>query len=705
MTTQMQNGIRTLFATWFIPGLLAVGALSTTGMAASERGSPHRRPLPPIETPIPRVADAASIYDEVGERFRELDRALFEGLPVAADDPQAVFIASGIADPRMAQWLESARPLGDRLIEATALEYRRAIDPQDGFTLGPAYLAPLRTTNRSIPLLVHDAALRGDRERLARLLGVQITLAIRTAGDATLPSSISAISAVQQHMHAVDALLDRGLLDATTAARLIELRAPLEQLRDYGTQAATLAELDALKIELDRILWTPLEQRPAAVAGLRITVPVKLDDNAIIAARQGAEAYLSAVSAALGNADSAAGRHDIALAEQRLRDGAFGELLKVLAPQVLPTVDLLIQSRVALESQRDLLERLARGESSPASLADAGWYYMLSARAAMQIPHAAQSAIEEIRTSASPSAAMTAEARRAIDACREAVVAPLVLANEAARCSMPTHPVSVSGAGLVRSCSNGMHGAVRVMLADAFGGGARAAATPSREEAIVIGLRIAQRFSVLGSYSHSLVAHQILRDVLVPLAQLEKQGALTPDLRKRLGDILAEMPESDPLGFGTATESERLWLGSHTFASQGGAIVAFERGHLDTLQPNHIAFLLAILTDPSQAPHDAPRGSPIDGALVDIRSWFDLAAFKRAVAQSEAVRARAHRSAQQAPVGAQDRSLSDEAVTAITWLDVTVPLDVESRMREAMADHQAALRIVSTKTTVSRRRP
>jgi len=267
MTHQMQSRIRAFFLAWTLVVALTpmAGGASTDGS-----GSARRRPLPPLETPIPRAADAAAIYDAVGDEHPE------------ADDPQAIYLATGVANDRMTGWLKSARPLGDKLIEASALEYRRTIDPQDGFTLGPAYLAPLRTTNRSLPVLVHDAAIRGESDRLAQLLSVQITLAVRTAGDGTLPSSISAIGAVQQHMRSVDGLLARGLLDRATAQKLLEIRAPLATIRDYGTVAAMQAELDALKLELERILLTPLEQRPAAVAGLRITVPVKLDDNAIV---------------------------------------------------------------------------------------------------------------------------------------------------------------------------------------------------------------------------------------------------------------------------------------------------------------------------------------------------------------------------------------------------------------------------------------
>lgn len=703
MTFQMQSCIRAILLVW----VLAFGMLpKAAGAVADTSGSPRRKPLPALEAPIQREMDAAQLYDEVGDGFRALDRAMYDALPPNTDDPQAVFIATGLADERMALWLRDARPLGDKLIAASTLEYHRAIDPQDGFALGPAYLAPLRTTNRSVPLLIHDAALRGEVDRLAELLRVQVILAQRTATDGTLPSSISAISTVQQHMLSVGGLLERGMVDAATARKVVEMRLALADIRDYGTAAAMQAELDALKIELDRILLTPIEERPAAVAGLRITVPVNLDDNTIVAARQGAEAYLTSIVQALGEGDLHASRQRIVIAEQRLRDGAFGELLKVLAPQVLPTVDLLVQSRADMEAQRRVLESIALGESSAPSHADAGWYYQHAARAALKIPLKSQSAIEELRVSDAPNGTAIAEARKAIDACRDGVITPMLLADKASRCSLPTHPPTAAGTGLIRASTLGMNAAVRVLLADSFGGGTRSARTPTRGEAAAISLRIAARFSLLGTYSHALVAHQILRDLQQPLLVLEKRGELTPKLRNDLLSILAQMSESDPLGFMAAGAGERSWLASQTFPNGDASIVAFDRAQLAKLTPNEIVFLLAMFTAPSQAPYDAPRGSPLDGALVDIRSWFDLSAFKRAAVQIDVVRSRAQRATNSAvPINDSEAAVATDEDSAVTWLDVTVPLDVEARMQEALADYKATLRRITPPTTISRKRP
>lgn len=690
MNTSMQSGSRTRVFSRLSCAILAI-------VAAPPAPSATAQPEPPAARDTAEQ-DAALIYDRVGEEFRALEKVLFDGLPADADDPQAMFLATGVTDERMARWLKAARALGDELVAASQVPYQRVIDPQDGFTLGPAHLAPLRTTVRAVPLLVRDAAIGGDRKRVADLLRAQITIAIRTAGDGTLPSSISAINAVEAHTLTVDGLLDCGVIDAHTARSLLEIRAPLAMIQDFGTIAATHAELGALQTELDRILLTPVEERPAAVAGLRITVPVNLDDTALLTARDGAQAYLTDVAEALGEADASVRRQRLGTAEQRLREGAFGDLLKALAPQLLPTTEILARSQSELEAQRGVLEMLAHGGTKPAMHANAGWYYQQAARAAMRLPINAQAAIEAIRTSGdTPTTATVNEARRAINACRASVIDPIILASMSRRCSLPHHPTGASGGGLVRSCAEGINGSVRVVLADAFGTGGRPAGSPTRAEAAIACLRVAARFAGLGSYSHSLVAHQVMRDLKPALKQLESRGELTPEVRSELAAILAEMGESDPLGFEVATQSERIWLASRSFPSGSSAVVAFEPKHIERLAPNQIGFLLAMFTRASQVPFDAPRGGPLDGALVDTRAWFDLTAFKRACAQLETVRARALRDATTRGLARRDAGdqLAAESDSATAWLDVTTPIDIEARMRDAMLDHAAIMQIAT----------
>ena len=466
---------------------------------------------------------------------------------------------------------------------------------------------------------------------------------------------------------------------------MLEVRALLAEHRDCGVVAAIRAELEAMKTELERVLLIPAAERPAAVVGLRINAPISLEDGSLHAARQGADSYLiglaDAIDAGVAADDLGGARNGIAFAERRLHDGAFGELLKVLAPRLLPVVDLPIELEGGLALQRVTLESIALGVTPSTAHADAGWYYQRAARETMRIPLDAQAAIEALwAPSAAPTVTSMRIARDAIDARRAAIIEPLLLASRAPRCSFPTHPVRAAGSGLVRIAAMGTNGAVRLLLADAFGPGTRPEGAPTRAEAVSVALRTALHFSKLRSHSHSLVAQQIVRDLVQPCQELAARGELTVQVREELLAIVARMPEADPLGFMAATDAERTRLASLGVSGNAMSVALFSQAQLAALPPNTIAFLLAMFTDDADVPFDAPRGGPLDGALVDMRTWFDLAAFKRAHEQRGSVESRAGRDR------ASDPSSVDANADLLAWIEVVQPVDIDARIREAPRD-------------------
>lgn len=677
-------------------GLVWAASLAQTG-AAHAAARPPARPAPVTDAPASaEPANAATIYDAAGNEFLALDAALFTAA-AAGEDPIAAYVATGVPSELASRWLESARRLGADLVRASDLRYERHIEAQDGFALGPAHLAPLRASNRALRVLVQDAAMRGDRVALAGLLRAQVTLAVRSAGDGTFPSSIAAITTAEAHMRSVAELLDRGVIDAAMAQTIIDLRAPLEEIRDFGTVAALSTELAGLQADIDRVMLIPEDQRSTTTAALRVASPIALEDRTLLAARQGAELYLAEASRAFALRDPVAARSGVAVLQNRLADGEFGELLKLIAPQLLPTVDSLAQAREGVMLQATELESIAAAKTHPAVHADAGRFYMRAARAATEMPHADQAVIEAILAPESAGLAPNAiAARDAIEANRAAVIEPLILAAVTSRCSLPAATNAGGGSGLVRSAALGLHGAVRVMLADAFGPGPRPDDAPTRATATLAALRVALNLAGLGSYSHSLVAQQIMRDLRAPLEDLASRGELTAEVRTEIRTLLDDMPTRDPLGFERAFAGECEWLAGQTIVEHGTARAVFEIDQLRGLRPNELAFLLAMCTRGCDVPFDAPAGGPLDGALVDLRQWFNLAAFKRAVLQFPEVEGRARRATHEARgqgFGANDAALAADA-TAVAFLDVTVPIDIEERTRNSRDDVDAIRAII-----------
>ncbi|MBI1304944.1 MAG: hypothetical protein GC172_14345 [Phycisphaera sp.] len=640
-----------------------------------------------------RVADAVASIDRIGEEFRVLDARAFADLTVDADDPQSAYLATGSPDERMEQWLLTARRLAAELARLRDAGYSRHIDPEEGVVVGQIHLAPMRAAAHSLAVLVQDAAIRGDRDALLALLETQLMLVRNAASESTLASSLAAIAIAETHVRAVSELLERGAIDADAATAILALRKPLERIPDYG--AATAAELEtrAIEVEMDRLFRTPLDERAAVVAGLRIPVPVRLDDHAVLTARHASGLYLASFAELVAARDSRETRAKAVDLEGRLSMGEFGEILKALAPPALPILDGLHRIDAQIAAQAETLADLADGSIPPTARADAGHFYMRAAQAAARMSARDQEAILEAATLGTRApAATTAIARQAIESVRDEVIAPLLAGSACNRCTLPERPESAAGGGLVRAATLGINGAVRVLIADALVGGERPANAPAAVEAISAALRIAGHLASEETYAHALAAQQAARDAQAALEHITQETRLDARTRAPLAAAVAALDPADPFGFDAAFAHECIWLGSRTFPAGSAAVAAFDLRRLESLEPNEVAYLLAMFTPEAFAPVGARRSPAFAGALVDIRPWFDLDAFARAVNGQDALRTRALREAGKR-IGDDTLPPADRDASPLAWLDVTVPVDIELRTREASANLAALRRL------------
>jgi hypothetical protein len=677
----------------FIPVFIRIASLGLAGLLCCASATAAQEATASSVAAAAETDDvgAAMEYDRLGAEFQKLEQEHFGGVALAATDDRAAYLATGIASDRVARWLVRARELGAELARADALPYQRAVTLSDGYTPGPAYLAPLRAVGRSTAILVQDAAIRSDAKALGELLRVQVSVATRTGTDGTLPTSMLAVVAAEEHIASVAELLDRCAIDPSLAQDILESRRAFIDHADFGLIAAARAEVIALQAEVDRLLQIPSGERPDFVAGVRGNVRTNFDDTQLLAARTGSNVYLSEAAEALEDNDLEGARLEIAALQERLRDGAFGDLLRVLAPQLLPTIDLLIETHGDLASQRATLEAIAAGTEHPAVHADAGRLYMRAARACAAVPADVQIAIEELR--AGLLAADSRQARRAIeaiDAHRAGVIQPLLDAARSSRCTVPTHPIDVTGGGLMRTPAIGLNGAVRMLLADAFMVADETDAA-RRHDAVLAALHVIAHLSSLGTYSHSLVAQQVARDLELPLAQLRERGESDGGSRDRLVRALRMLDPSDPFGFRKAFANECAWLASQTFALDSRAIAAFERADLLRLDPDALGFLLAMFTPAQLLPFDLKEGSALEGAMVDIRPWFDIDAYRRAHEQAPVLRDRMLRTLSARDGAPHDAGVMAQDHTPLAWLDVTRPVGVVTRTSAADSEYARML--------------
>jgi hypothetical protein len=660
---------------------MAAGILVGVALPAQTNASPQRSP------------DAVAAIDRLGEEFRVLDARAFADLAVEADDPQAAYLATGTPDARMEQWLVTARRLAADLARLRDAEYRRHIDPEEGVVVGQIHLAPMRAAAHSLAVLVQDAAIRGDGTATLALLETQVMLARNAAGESTLASSLAALAIVETHVRSVSGLLERGSIDGTAAAAILALREPLEGISDFGAVAAAGLEARAIEVEMDRLFRTPVDERAAVVAGLRIPAPVRIDDHAVLTARHSAGIYLANIAELIATRNAAETRAKAIDLEGRLSLGEFGDILKALAPPALPILDAVQRVDAQLAAQAETLAGLADGSIQPTARADAGHFYMRAAQAAARMSARDQEAILEAATlGARAPAATTAIARQAIETVREEVIAPLLAGSACNGCTLPDRPESAAGGGLVRAATLGINGAVRVLIADALVGGERPANAPSAVEAISATLRIAGHLASEETYAHALAAQQAARDAEAALGHIVHETRLDARTRAPLAAALAALDPADPFGFDAAFAHECIWLGSRTFPAGTAAVAAFDLRRLEALKPNEVGYLLAMFTPEAFAPIGPRRSTAFAGALVDIRPWFDLDAFSRAVGGQDALRTRALR---EAGKRIDDDTLppADPAASPLAWLDVTVPVDIEARTKEALADLAALRRL------------
>lgn len=677
-------------------------ALFASSSPATQQTAPTPDGAKAVEATEARAPDAAAEYDRLGEAFQRLEEEHFGGAATAASDDRATYLATGVESERVARWLARARELGSELVRADLLPYRRTVMLSDGYTPGPAYLAPLRAAGRSTAILVQDAAIRSDAKTLGELLRVQVSIATRTGSDGTLPTSMLAVVAAEEHLASVAELLDRCAIDPGIAKEILDARRAFIDHADFGLIAAARAEVVALQAEVDRLLQIPSGERPDFVAGVRGNVRTNFDDTQLLAARTGSDVYLSEAAEALEDNDLEGARLEIAALQERLRDGAFGDLLRVLAPQLLPTIDMLIETHGDLTSQRTTLEAIAAGTEHPAVHADAGRLYMRAARACAAVPADVQVAVEELR--AGLLATDSKQARRAIeaiDAHRADVIQPLLDAARSNRCTLPTHPVEVTGGGLMRTPAIGLNGAVRMLLADAFMV-ADQADSGRRHDAVAAALHVIAHLSSLGTYSHSLVAQQVARDLELPLAQLRERGEIDGGSRDRLVRALRMLDPADPFGFRRAFANECTWLAAQTFTLDSRAIAAFERTDLLRLDPDGLGFLLAMFTPAPLLPFDLKPGSALEGAMVDIRPWFDVDAYRRAHEQAPALRDRMLRTLSMRDGAPRDSGVMAQDRTPLAWLDVTKPVGIVARTNAADAEYARMLDAVGIAAEAAR---
>jgi hypothetical protein len=272
------------------------------------------------------------------------------------------------------------------------------------------------------------------------------------------------------------------------------------------------------------------------------------------------------------------------------------------------------------------------------------------------------------------------------------VIDNIMRASTISRCVFDKDPRD--HADLLPPGSEGILGALRVMLYDPLLPETRPEGAPTAIDACVAGVIAIRHLGQEAGIGRALIAQRFSRDLARALADVDAKGLLDAAARGRIGKELAQLKPDDPFGLRRAIRTERVRI-SHSagkrYAPESDRS-PFSRARLANFSPESIAFLTAALSFERAALKPARCDCSYDGPLLDVRPLFDADAFAAAMAQNARLLDRMREAAlANAPDGG----------TALAGLTVTKPVDMQARLNEAAEDFEKLRQFDSGATSTS----
>jgi len=657
-------------AAWLRASVLALVMFATFTAFVVLVPSASAAPRQSAQAPAEGAADA---YERLNGRFTEL-------YDLAPDESREAFMFMGYADESMQRWLDQARPLGRELIAASRRPYVRNLDYSQGFDLLLPHYAGQRQLAKTARLLAHDAAQRGDAALAVDFLGAQIMIARQAGGERVVIGSLISQGVVRLSVTALDEILGYGLIDRAAAETLVKSRDGLAA--SLRAQLASAIEMEASIVvqEVDKLVALDESERNARLALLGINQPIGSDAASVDKWKTQAESYNEAMKAAVANPDPKEMRAAIEALSARVAAGEFGDFLKLFNAdlgQALLRMDVV---EAELARQDALLGDIVRGKTKPEDLLNAARYYEAAAMAVEALSVDQQRTIEVLRVDPGGLAdADRREARRAIESLRARVIDNVMRASTISRCVFDQEPRNQTD--LLPAGSEGILGALRVMLYDPLLAETRPEGAPSAVDACVAGAVAIRHLAQEAGLGRALIAQRFSRDLARALADLDARGLLDAAARERIAKEIGQLKPDDPFGLRRAIRTERIrisYSAGRRYAPDSDRS-PFSRARLANFSPDSIAFLTAALSFARPALKPELCNCPYDGPLLEVRPLFDTKAFAAAMTQESKLRERMWEAAlANAPDGG----------TALEGLTVTKPVDMQVRFNESVDDFQ-----------------
>jgi hypothetical protein len=479
--------------------------------------------------------------------------------------------------PEVRAAFERVRPALDMAREATsATRCDFELDRSRGFELALPHLMPMRALSRLMSAEAILAMEDGDWERATQTIASVSRLARHAQGDGIVGSSLVSAAMLTMTDERLGDLEASGELDAEFATRLLGELNSFDAVDPLDLATVFSSEGDMARASIEGIFADDPAHAGAKLAemfgvgGSEAAKSIEeLSADDLRGQLDRTDALYREYASLARSTDPAARSARVAELEDEIRDGKHGELAKLLMPSISHIFDASDRTRSLLAARMKTL-RAIRDGADPASFANAGPHYRMLAKMTLGVDPEAQMIVELIRLSpslAEPETRVLAE--RALAPMRDSLAELFRAAAACDRCrwrSPREYRIR-----LLPDEVTALRAAARLARADAL---LRATAPASEQRAesptpplsladsFEVGLALVRHLGMDPSFSQSIVAESIARELASDLRDAHAAKLLDQKSLARLSERIAALDRADPFSFraGIAADADRFLL-------------------------------------------------------------------------------------------------------------------------------------------------
>ncbi len=535
-------------------------------------------------------------------------------------------------------YLEKAESIAPLIRELRGTpRFDAGIDLDEGFMLLLPHLAPMREICRVSSNLARRATISGDVGGVVEWLGTLNEISAHAGQDGTAIGSLVGAAMYQRSDQTMELAIANGMIDAATAATILESLSTLREARDpfhFGDSVAgeRLLFTQSLEAILGKDGAPPSEDVLAvyrSAFGDRFIESITELPDGGDGVRDTMNDMFDRIQLAFDDPDRDRGIETLAGIEAELDSPEVPEIIKTL----LPSMTLLARARLRVErilnDRIRGLDAVASGRIPPDGIRNAAILWQQIGRGMLGLPEDAQRAGLDLlagtpfieHESGAPGAAESPEViwRNAY-----APVASrwLTLGLDAAAISEADFDEPRGPQSDADECLAAIRSAARGYLADAAGRLRRAVTMPASDEdgitpenerylaanEIAVTLSLAAHLIRDPGVARVRLAAAIIEDIASLLATRDARAMrIDPVLRMLIADAAAKLPRLDGLDASTATRTDASRFVTARLGDLPSDAAQASATALAALPPGRLYSIFAVADDRAIIPTESPR--------------------------------------------------------------------------------------------------